>query len=266
MGLSGDLSTFFRGQPRRHLLITGWSTFPEYALGTASHAITTRTLFIVYYKPRTSQFIVRLNKYLEVVAHGFSIGKRFNMKFEGEDSPMRMFGGTIIRVGNLSPQWTDSKWRSLKIQWDEPASIYRPERVLTWNIEPFIAFNSLDVPLAMKIKRPRPVDIQLSEQSSLGGTTEFEYSERWNGTMNPFRESAEDKICVTTPSLVPSIILMSRQGHTVVLYRTMWNRDLLAIDICDITQTSQQNEVDVGNKSHVLHSTAEHPSKTTRIE
>ncbi|KAL1809468.1 hypothetical protein DCAR_0729010 [Daucus carota subsp. sativus] len=286
----------FRGQPRRHLLTTGWSTFVSSkrliagdsfvflrddggemrvgihrlaqhqspmppsvissqnmhlgVLATASHAITTRTLFVVYYKPRTSQFIVRLNKYMEAVAYGFSLGMRFKMKFEGEDSPERRFSGTIVGVENLSPQWSDSKWRSLKIQWDEPASIHRPLRVSAWDIEPFVASKSSDLALAMKIKRPRPVGNHLSdttawyaatpfwyagsnttvEQSSLGGTTEFEYiakqvvwppkkkeqhdnfinhfsrgltDESWKDSVNLFRESAQDKPYVTTPPVMP---------------------------------------------------------------
>lgn len=40
---------------------------------------------------RSSQFIVGVNKYLEAVNHGFSIGMRFNMRFEGEDSPERRY-------------------------------------------------------------------------------------------------------------------------------------------------------------------------------
>lgn len=38
---------------------------------------------------RTSQFIISLNKYLEAVNNGFSVGMRFKMRFEGEDSPER---------------------------------------------------------------------------------------------------------------------------------------------------------------------------------
>ncbi|GMJ00957.1 auxin response factor 11 [Hibiscus trionum] len=101
----------FRGQPRRHLLTTGWSTFVTTkrlvsgdafvflrgdngelrvgvrrlarqqstmpssvissqsmhlgVLATAAHAITTQSLFVVYYKPRMSQFVIGVNKYLE---------------------------------------------------------------------------------------------------------------------------------------------------------------------------------------------------------
>ncbi|KAK6260536.1 hypothetical protein SCA6_015010 [Theobroma cacao] len=200
----------FRGQPRRHLLTTGWSTFVTSkrlvagdafvflrgdngelrvgvrrlarqqstmpssvissqsmhlgVLATAAHAVTTHTLFVVYYKPRTSQFIIGVNKYLEAIKNGFSVGMRFKMRFEGEDSPERRFTGTIVGVGDISPHWSESKWRSLKIQWDEPATIQRPERVSPWEIEPFVPSASINlVQPAVKSKRPRPVDIPASE-------------------------------------------------------------------------------------------------------
>lgn len=195
----------FRGQPRRHLLTTGWSTFVTSkrlaagdafvflrgesgdlrvgvrrlarqpscmpssvissqsmhlgVLATASHAVSTQTLFIVYYKPRTSQFIIPVNKYLEAVSHGFNVGMRFKMRFEGEDSPERRFSGTIVGTGDISPQWKESKWRSLKVQWDELASIQRPERVCPWEIEPFVASaptSNLIQSAVIKNKRPRP--------------------------------------------------------------------------------------------------------------
>ena len=39
---------------------------------------------------RISQFIVGVNKYMEAMKHGFSLGTRFRMRFEGEESPERM--------------------------------------------------------------------------------------------------------------------------------------------------------------------------------
>ncbi|KAJ6679842.1 AUXIN RESPONSE FACTOR 4-RELATED [Salix purpurea] len=199
----------FRGQPRRHLLTTGWSTFVTSkrlvagdsfvflrgdngelrvglrrlarqqssipssvissqsmhlgVLATASHAVLTQSLFLVYYKPRTNQYIIGLNKYLEAVKNGFSVGMRFKMRFEGEDSPERRFTGTIVGVGDFSPEWSGSIWRSLKIQWDEPATIQRPERVSPWDIEPFAAPSSPNLTQqVVKSKRPRPVDIPAS--------------------------------------------------------------------------------------------------------
>ncbi|KAJ6320194.1 hypothetical protein OIU77_010485 [Salix suchowensis] len=203
----------FRGQPRRHLLTTGWSTFVTSkrlvagdsfvflrgdngelrvglrrlarqqssipssvissqsmhlgVLATASHAVLTQSLFLVYYKPRTNQYIIGLNKYLEAVKNGFSVGMRFKMRFEGEDSPERRFTGTIVGVGDFSPEWSGSIWRSLKIQWDEPATIQRPERVSPWDIEPFTAPSSPNLTQqVVKSKRPRPVDIPASAASA----------------------------------------------------------------------------------------------------
>lgn len=194
----------FRGQPRRHLLTTGWSTFVTNkrlvagdsfvflrgengelrvgvrrqarqqtsmpssvissqsmhlgVLATASHAVSTQTRFAVYYKPRTSQFIIGLNKYIEAVNNGFTVGMRFKMRFEGEESPERRFTGTIVGVDDISPQWNCSKWRNLKVQWDEPASILRPERVSPWEIETFVAPIPTSLPqiIPPKTKRARP--------------------------------------------------------------------------------------------------------------
>ncbi|OIT02046.1 PREDICTED: auxin response factor 9-like [Nicotiana attenuata] len=214
-GTEWHFKHIFRGQPRRHLLTTGWSTFVSSkrlvagdsfvflrgengelrvgvrrlarqqssmpssvissqsmhlgVLATASHAVTTQTLFVVYYKPRTSQFIIGLNKYLETVKHGFSVGMRFKMQFEGEESPERRFSGTIVGIEDLSSQWKDSTWRSLKVQWDEPASISRPDRVSPWEIEPFVASvpNPLVPPMAGKNKRHRPhIETKIPEPAS----------------------------------------------------------------------------------------------------
>ncbi|XP_058203639.1 auxin response factor 9-like [Rhododendron vialii] len=104
--------------------------------GAAYNALAHRTLFVVFNKPRTSQFIVGLNKYLEAVNNRFRVGRRFKMRFEGEDSSSISYTGTIVGVEDLSAHWENSKWRSLRVRWDEAASIPRPERVSPWEIEP----------------------------------------------------------------------------------------------------------------------------------
>ncbi|KAB1219645.1 Auxin response factor 18 [Morella rubra] len=221
-GYEWKFKHIFRGQPRRHLLTTGWSNFVTSkrlvagdafvflrgddgelrvgvrrlarqqspmpssvissqsmhlgVLATASHAVMTQTLFVVYYKPRTSQFIISLNKYLEAVNNGFSVGMRFKMRFEGEDSPERRFTGTIVGVNDISSEWSNSKWRSLKVQWDEPATIHRPERVSPWEIEPFVGSASLNLAQpSVKSKRPRPVDIPSSEITTNSAAPAFWY-------------------------------------------------------------------------------------------
>ncbi|CAF1836477.1 unnamed protein product, partial [Brassica napus] len=195
----------FRGQPRRHLLTTGWSVFVSSkklvagdafiflrqneelrvgvrrhmrqqtnipssvisshsmhigVLATAAHAITTGTIFSVFYKPRTSrsEFIVSVNRYLEAKNQKLSVGMRFKMRFEGEEAPEKRFSGTIVGVQeNKSSVWHDSEWRSLKVQWDESSSVFRPERVSPWELEPIVA-NSMrsSHPPPQRNKRPRP--------------------------------------------------------------------------------------------------------------
>ncbi|CAN4110777.1 unnamed protein product [Withania somnifera] len=195
----------FRGQPRRHLLTTGWSVFVSAkklvagdafiflrgengelrvgvrrlmrqlnnmpssvisshsmhlgVLATASHAISTGTLFSVFYKPRTSQseFIVSVNKYLEARNHKLSVGMRFKMRFEGEEVPERRFSGTIVGVGdNTSSRWPDSEWRSLRVHWDEPSSILRPDRVSPWEMEPLVTATPANTQPPQRNKRARP--------------------------------------------------------------------------------------------------------------
>ncbi|XWS60200.1 hypothetical protein CRYUN_Cryun07bG0015100 [Craigia yunnanensis] len=194
----------FRGQPRRHLLQSGWSVFVSSkrlvagdafiflrgengelrvgvrramrqqgnvpssvisshsmhlgVLATAWHAYTTRTIFTVYYKPRTSpaEFIVPFDQYVESVKSNYSIGMRFKMRFEGEEAPEQRFTGTLVGIEDADPKrWQDSKWRCLKVRWDETSTIPRPERVSPWKIEPALAPPALN-PLPMpRPKRPR---------------------------------------------------------------------------------------------------------------
>lgn len=209
----------FRGQPRRHLLTTGWSVFVSSkklvagdafiflrgesgelrvgvrrlmrqlnnmpssvisshsmhlgVLATAAHAIQTGTLFSVFYKPRTSrsEFLVSVNKYLEAKSHKLSVGMRFKMRFEGDEVPERRFSGTIVGVNDTSSSsWVNSEWRSLKVQWDEPSSIVRPERVSPWELEPLVATNSSNSQPTQRNKRPRSalMPSPATDLSSLG--------------------------------------------------------------------------------------------------
>ncbi|KAL0454516.1 UNVERIFIED_CONTAM: Auxin response factor 1 [Sesamum latifolium] len=195
----------FRGQPRRHLLTTGWSVFVSAkklvagdafiflrgengelrvgvrrhmrqlnnmptsvisshsmhlgVLATASHAISTGTLFSVFYKPRTSrsEFVVSLNKYLEAKNHKLPVGMRFKMSFEGEEVPERRFSGTIVGIEDYSSsRWPNSEWRSLKVQWDEPSAILRPDRVSPWEIETLVGPPPPTLQTQHRNKRARP--------------------------------------------------------------------------------------------------------------
>ncbi|KAJ0238179.1 Auxin response factor 2 [Hirschfeldia incana] len=206
----------FRGQPRRHLLQSGWSVFVSSkrlvagdafiflrgengelrvgvrramrhqgnvpssvisshsmhlgVLATAWHAISTGTMFTVYYKPRTSpsEFIVPFDQYMESVKKNYSIGMRFNMRFEGEEAPEQRFTGTIVGIEDSDPtRWSNSKWRSLKVRWDETSSIPRPERVSPWKIEPALAPPALSPVPIPRPKRPRSNMAPSSPDSSM---------------------------------------------------------------------------------------------------
>ncbi|KAK4269769.1 hypothetical protein QN277_022882 [Acacia crassicarpa] len=112
-------------------------------LATVSHAVMSGTMFVVYQKQRASQFVIRLNKYLEAMDNDIYVGMRFKMGFQREDSldEISCFG-TFVDVGDFSPEWPGSKWRSLQVQWDEPATTPRPENISPWEIEPIATFNS----------------------------------------------------------------------------------------------------------------------------
>uniref|UniRef100_A0A5B6YQR1 Auxin response factor n=1 Tax=Davidia involucrata TaxID=16924 RepID=A0A5B6YQR1_DAVIN len=205
----------FRGQPRRHLLQSGWSVFVSSkrlvagdafiflrgengelrvgvrramrqqanvpssvisshsmhlgVLATAWHAFTTGTIFTVYYKPRTSpaEFIVPYDQYMESVKNNYSIGMRFKMRFEGEEAPEQRFTGTIVGTEDADlKRWPESKWRCLKVRWDETSTVPRPERVSPWKIEPALTPvpNPLPVP---RPKRPRSNLVSSSPDSSV---------------------------------------------------------------------------------------------------
>nr|XP_043621681.1 auxin response factor 1-like [Erigeron canadensis]XP_043621682.1 auxin response factor 1-like [Erigeron canadensis] len=108
-------------------------------LATTSHAITSGTRFLVTYRPRASPspFIISLNKYLKAQSYRFSVGMKFQLKFDGVDSLEQRFRGTIVGVGETaSSKWPDSEWRSLKVRWDQGMLVSCPNRVSAWEIDP----------------------------------------------------------------------------------------------------------------------------------
>ncbi|KAL0391907.1 UNVERIFIED_CONTAM: Auxin response factor 5 [Sesamum radiatum] len=175
----------YRGQPKRHLLTTGWSmlfgakrlragdavlfirdeksqlmlgvrrvnrqqtTLPSSVLSAdsmhigilaaAAHAAANRSPFTIFYNPRAcpSEFVIPLAKYRKAVyGTQLSIGMRFGMMFETEESSKRRYMGTIIGISDVDPlRWPNSKWRSLQVEWDEPGCVDKQNRVSPWEIE-----------------------------------------------------------------------------------------------------------------------------------
>ncbi|XP_073389669.1 auxin response factor 6 isoform X2 [Physcomitrium patens] len=198
----------YRGQPRRHLLTTGWSVFvsakrlqagdavlfirddkgqlllgirranrlqtmmPSSVLSSdsmhigilaaASHAAQTSSRFTIFYNPRQSpsEFVIPLAKYQKAVySTQVTVGMRFRMVFETEESTVRRYMGTVTGIGDLDPvRWPNSHWRSLKVGWDESTAGERQRRVSLWEIEPLTTpFLSCPPPLASRSKRARGI-------------------------------------------------------------------------------------------------------------
>ncbi|XP_042508407.1 auxin response factor 19-like isoform X2 [Macadamia integrifolia] len=195
----------FRGQPRRHLLTTGWSLFvsgkrlfagdsvlfirdekqqlllgirranrqPTFIsssvlssdsmhigiLAAAAHAAANHSLFTVFYNPRASpsEFVIPLAKcYKAVYGYQISLGMRFRMMFETEESGTRRYMGTITGISDLDPvRWKNSQWRNLQVGWDESTVGERRNRVSLWEIEPVVAPFFICPPPFFRSKRPR---------------------------------------------------------------------------------------------------------------
>ncbi|KAF2290551.1 hypothetical protein P3X46_029384 [Hevea brasiliensis] len=194
----------FRGQPKRHLLTTGWSVFvsakrlvagdsvlfiwneknqlllgirratrPQTVmpssvlssdsmhiglLAAAAHAAATNSCFTVFYNPRASpsEFVIPLSKYVKAVFHTrVSVGMRFRMLFETEESSVRRYMGTITGISDLDPvRWPNSHWRSVKVGWDESTASERQPRVSLWEIEPLTTFPMYPSLFPLRLRRP----------------------------------------------------------------------------------------------------------------
>ncbi|TYH16967.1 hypothetical protein ES288_A05G155900v1 [Gossypium darwinii] len=199
----------FRGQPKRHLLTTGWSVFvsakrlvagdsvlfiwneknqlllgirranrPQTVmpssvlssdsmhlglLAAAAHAASTNSRFTIFYNPRASpsEFVIPLTKYIKAVYHTrVSVGMRFRMLFETEESSVRRYMGTITGISVLDPvRWPNSHWRSVKVGWDESTAGERQPRVSLWEIEPLTTFPMYPSPFPLRLKRPWPAGL-----------------------------------------------------------------------------------------------------------
>ncbi|KAJ1694538.1 hypothetical protein LUZ63_011236 [Rhynchospora breviuscula] len=194
----------FRGQPKRHLLTTGWSVFvsakrlvagdsvlfiwneknqlllgirrasrPQTVmpssvlssdsmhiglLAAAAHAAATNSRFTIFYNPRASpsEFVIPLSKYIKAVFHTrISVGMRFRMLFETEESSVRRYMGTITEISDVDPvRWPNSHWRSVKVGWDESTACERPPRVSLWEIEPLTTFPMYPSLFPLRLKHP----------------------------------------------------------------------------------------------------------------
>ncbi|KAG8376339.1 hypothetical protein BUALT_Bualt09G0052900 [Buddleja alternifolia] len=208
----------YRGQPKRHLLTTGWSLFvsgkrlfagdsvlfirdekqhlllgirranrqpPNLSssvlssdsmhigiLAAAAHAAANNSPFTVFYNPRASpsEFVIPLAKYYKAVcSNQISLGMRFRMMFETEESGTRRYMGTITGISDLDQvRWKNSQWRNLQVGWDESTAGERRNRVSIWEIEPVTApFFICPTPPFFRSKRPRQPGMPDDDSSDL---------------------------------------------------------------------------------------------------
>ncbi|KAK6940907.1 B3 DNA binding domain, partial [Dillenia turbinata] len=207
----------YRGNPKRHLITSGWSQFlnakklatgdacifmrgedgglhvgirrltkqkhtasasvisgssmQHGILASAFHAVSTGTMFTVYYRPWTSPsaFIVPYDQYLKSTAFSYSVGMRFKMTFEGDECQEQRFAGTVVGIEDVDPiRWPGSQWRRLEVQWDAPSeTCVFPDRVSPWNIEPTEASRKKNLPTNNLQKWGPPIDLSSSRYSTV---------------------------------------------------------------------------------------------------
>ncbi|KAL6219479.1 hypothetical protein ACLB2K_007238 [Fragaria x ananassa] len=88
-------------------------------LAEAAHAAANRSPFTIFYNPRAcpSEFVIPLVKFQKALyGNKLSVGMRFGMMFETEESSKRRYMGTIVNISDLDPlRWPGSKWRNLQV-------------------------------------------------------------------------------------------------------------------------------------------------------
>ncbi|XP_012572776.1 auxin response factor 4 isoform X2 [Cicer arietinum] len=215
-GVEWKFRHIYRGQPRRHLLTTGWSIFvnqknlvsgdavlflrgengelrlgirravrprnglPESIVGkqncypnflsSVANAISTKSMFHVFYSPRAShaEFVVPYQKYVKSIKSPVSIGTRFKIRFEMDESPERRCNsGMLIGISDLDPyRWPKSKWRCLMVRWDEDIETNHQDRVSPWEIDPSSSLPPLSIQSSPRLKKPR-TGLQVASPSHL---------------------------------------------------------------------------------------------------
>ncbi|XP_041022554.1 auxin response factor 4-like isoform X3 [Juglans microcarpa x Juglans regia] len=150
-------------------VISGYS-MQHGILASAFHAVSTGTMFTVYYHPWTipSDFIIPVNRYMKLAKEVYSVGMRFRMQFEGEDFSEKRFSGTVVGVEDIDCiRWPGSEWRCLKVKWDPTSDKFLcPERVSPWNIE-LIESNNKNPSMIFEPKRTRPINLSVPGFSSV---------------------------------------------------------------------------------------------------
>ncbi|KAK9124310.1 hypothetical protein Sjap_013912 [Stephania japonica] len=178
-GDNGELRLGIRraGRPRNSLpsLLSNQHTHLN-ILSSVANAISTKSMFHIFYSPRASpaEFVIPYQKYVKCISHPITIGMRFKMRLEKDDTADRRCSGVITGIGDLDPhKWRDSKWRYLKVRWDEELVSDHQDRVSPWEVEPFVSLPGMTSMSAPRPKKPRTSLMPSSPDNHLAGGTGF---------------------------------------------------------------------------------------------
>ncbi|CAH9096955.1 unnamed protein product [Cuscuta epithymum] len=141
---------------------------PQSVSEAAYLAATGQPFEVVYYPcANTPEFCVRASSVNSSMAVRWSIGLRFKMAFETEDtSRISWFMGTISSVQVYDPiLWPNSPWRILQVTWDEPDLLQNVKQVSPWLVElisnlPMIHLSPFSQPRKKSCLQPLTIDGQ----------------------------------------------------------------------------------------------------------
>ncbi|CAH2071213.1 unnamed protein product [Thlaspi arvense] len=138
----------------KHILISSHTIYHG-VIASTMNAIDTKSMFTVFYKPR----IYLLKIYL------FSL---------------QQILWKITEIEDFSSYWRNSEWRNLKVQWDEAASIQRPNRISSWDIELLAPSSNVLESSLLKNKRQCQLveisqEIGQSSMNALTNAPQFSY-------------------------------------------------------------------------------------------
>ncbi|CAD6266277.1 unnamed protein product [Miscanthus lutarioriparius] len=184
----------FRGQPKRHLLTTGWSVFVSAKRLVAGDSVlfiwndNNQLLLGIRWanRPQTvmpssvlciciSVFLLQLLMLLRQIA-GLQFSTTQGQALQSLSYRLQIIGGissltrsntfnsrymgTITGIGDLdSVRWPNSHWRSVKVVWDDSTAGERQPRVSQWEIEPLTTFPMYPSPSPLRLKRLRPTGL-----------------------------------------------------------------------------------------------------------
>ncbi|ONK68122.1 uncharacterized protein A4U43_C05F7670 [Asparagus officinalis] len=183
-------------------------------LAAAAHAAANNSPFTVFYNPRASpsEFVIPLAKYQKsIYSNQISLGMRFRMMFETEESGTRRYMGTITGISDLDPvRWKNSQWRNLQVGWDESATGERRNRVSIWEIEPVAAI--FQIKASKTTGNARYMNLSKDESSEMENL--FKRAMPWLG----------EEICIKDPQSQNTVM----PGLSLAQWMNMQQNPLLA--------------------------------------